>query len=188
MLSVGLAPAPADRFASIGAMATALGHTAPALPVRCPDTVAPSRERVPITRAATGPRHAATGAVPSRPHRRPLALAVIAAALVVAVAMGARATAIPGRPAVAVVPSDGVVTLSIAGVEHRYRLGAPGDLVLVGDWTCGGAETVGLYRPATGRALEFGAGGGSPIATAQLAPHHLPLVRRGPDGCDMIAV
>jgi hypothetical protein len=46
--------------------------------------------------------------------------------------------------------ADGVLTAGPA----RMRVGAPGDQVAVGRWTCG-AATVALLRPATGEVFRF---------------------------------
>jgi hypothetical protein len=55
-----------------------------------------------------------------------------------------------GRPAVTVA-DDGTVELD--GV--RYGLGAPGDLVSIGDWDCDGADTAALVRRASGEVFLF---------------------------------
>jgi hypothetical protein len=82
----------------------------------------------------------------------------------------------------------GDVRLTIDGVAHRYRVGEPGDIVLVGDFSCDGASSIALYRPHTGRVLEFASAGGPPIATAQLASGGVPVVERTPHGCEVIAL
>ncbi len=38
---------------------------------------------------------------------------------------------------------------------RRYGIGAPGDLTVVGDWTCTGASTPALLRPSTGEVAVF---------------------------------
>jgi hypothetical protein len=82
--------------------------------------------------------------------------------------------------------------VTLDGSTHTYRIGEPGDAVLLGDWDCDGTDTPGLYRPGTGLVLEFGTwqatgAGVGPTATAQLAPHRSPYVERG-SGCDTIAI
>src|SRR5690606_34297084 len=51
----------------------------------------------------------------------------------------------------------------------RYELGEPGDVVVVGDWTCSGVDTPGLYRPATGEVFLFERwpDPGDPLVTTQ---------------------
>jgi hypothetical protein len=44
--------------------------------------------------------------------------------------------------------------LEVAGTPG-YRIGAPDDRLLVGDWDCDGAPTPALYRPATGVVYAF---------------------------------
>jgi hypothetical protein len=41
------------------------------------------------------------------------------------------------------------------GQRRRYRLGAPDDQVVLGDWDCDGRATPGVYRPATGDTFLF---------------------------------
>lgn len=79
--------------------------------------------------------------------------------------------------------------VTLDGVAHRYRIGEPGDVVLLGDWDCDGIDTPGLYRPATGRVLEFGTWepGVDPTVTAQLDRDGDPFVTRG-EGCATVAL
>ncbi len=55
----------------------------------------------------------------------------------------------------AVVPTGEAMVLEIriddgALRPRRFVLGAPGDLLLLGDWDCDGVDTPALYRPTTG--------------------------------------
>jgi hypothetical protein len=53
---------------------------------------------------------------------------------------------------------EGVVWVP-AGVldvrEATFEVGAPGDVVVLGDWDCDGSDTPGVYRPATGAIALF---------------------------------
>jgi eukaryotic-like serine/threonine-protein kinase len=77
---------------------------------------------------------------------------------------------------------------------RRYEIGALGDALVLGDWNCDGAQTPGLYRPATGEVfLFFGwADAGRPLVAEPaetLAPGGRPRVTQGgPGGCDVIEV
>ena len=37
----------------------------------------------------------------------------------------------------------------------RWEVGAPGDLVTLGDWDCDGSKTLALLRPSTGAVYAF---------------------------------
>jgi hypothetical protein len=85
------------------------------------------------------------------------------------------------------VPTDGAEPV-------RYRLGEPGDQLVVGDWDCDGRDTPGLYRPVSGEVFTFdgfaGAGGelvsGPPRETGATGGD--PVVTTGNDGCDRVEV
>ena len=76
----------------------------------------------------------------------------------------------------------------------RFAVGQTGDIALLGDWRCRGAQTPGLYRPASGQLFLFDGWADShrsltsspPIATGVL--HGRPVVVRSPDGCDRVEV
>jgi eukaryotic-like serine/threonine-protein kinase len=76
----------------------------------------------------------------------------------------------------------------------RYQLGEAGDVLLVGDWDCDGAQTPGLYRPSSGEVFLFdgfaGPGGELDSGPAQQtgAIGGDPVVVTGDDGCDRIEV
>jgi eukaryotic-like serine/threonine-protein kinase len=76
----------------------------------------------------------------------------------------------------------------------RYQLGEPGDVLVVGDWDCDGAQTPGLYRPSSGEVFLFdgfaGPGGelDSGPAEATGTTDGEPVVIEGDDGCDRIEV
>lgn len=84
-----------------------------------------------------------------------------------------------------------LLVADVGGRPRTYRLGRPGDVVVVGDWDCDGIATPGLYRPSTGEALQYdswdpGAAGAPPASTAHLEPNATARVTRiGPD-CDAI--
>jgi hypothetical protein len=120
------------------------------------------------------PAPAATSAVPPR-RRWPLIAAagsVAAVALAVATRPDAAPEAAPPAPPVCALVgagtivgdpdgdgcpvagrwADGVLTIQVEpGTEpRRYAVGAPGDVVGLGDWDCDGDDTPGLFRPTTG--------------------------------------
>jgi hypothetical protein len=43
-----------------------------------------------------------------------------------------------------------------AGREFKYVVGGPGDVLMTGNWFCGLAETLVLYRPSSGVVYYFG--------------------------------
>jgi serine/threonine protein kinase len=79
--------------------------------------------------------------------------------------------------------------VTLDGVAHRYLIGDPTDVVLLGDWDCDGTDTPALYDPETGRVLAFGSWNANedPVASAPLAPNGEPSVTRR-DGCDTVAI
>jgi hypothetical protein len=106
----------------------------------------------------------------------------------------ARPTTVPGDRVVAgcgltAVQRGNELFVTVDGVDHRYRIGESGDVVLLGDWDCDGTDTPALYRPATGRVVVFGSwdAGVGPVATALLEPNGDPEVTRR-DGCDTVAL
>lgn len=52
-------------------------------------------------------------------------------------------------------PTTAELTVQTADGPARFRIGEPGDALLVGDWDCDGLDTPGLYRPATGETFLF---------------------------------
>jgi hypothetical protein len=64
------------------------------------------------------------------------------------------------------------------GRVDRYRLGAPGDQLLLGDWDCRDGASPALYRPATGEVLWIDRLGGE-IGERQYADH---VEQRAPGG------
>ena len=75
---------------------------------------------------------------------------------------------------------------------RRYRVGQPGDLILVEDWTCDGTPTLALLRPATDevflfpRWIEQGALAVEPVT--RVAGARDLVSQLGPDGCPTLAV
>jgi eukaryotic-like serine/threonine-protein kinase len=64
---------------------------------------------------------------------------------------------------------DGV--LEVAGEADeplRFRVGEPGDQLVLGDWDCNGSQTAALYRPASGEVFHFStwAGADAPLTSA----------------------
>lgn len=153
------------------------------------------------------------------PHRRPGLVAVVAGAALAAVGTSAIVLSVvvpgllgtperPGPNACPPVPTpmeadldgDGCPSavmwserervLEVEG--RRYRLGQPGDTVLLGDWDCDGRDTPALYRP--GGAVFFfdaWAEAGQPLPAAsqgeQLQDGKAEVVH-GEDGCDRLVV
>ncbi len=85
------------------------------------------------------------------------------------------------------------VALSPGSTPRRYRVGRPGDVVLLGDWDCNGVDTPGLYRTSTGRILYFDdwdttGAGLPPSATGAGDPGGEASLSTTDDGCDAITV
>lgn len=80
------------------------------------------------------------------------------------------------------------------GEVLRYQLGEPGDVLLVGDWDCDGAQTPGLYRPSSGEVFLFDgfAGPGGELESGPARPTGTsdgdPVVTTDDDGCDRVEV
>lgn len=75
----------------------------------------------------------------------------------------------------------------------RFRLGAPGDLLVVGDWDCDGTSTPAIYRPESGQTFHFDrwATVDQPVDATPgeiLAPESVPHTDGDDDGCDRIVV
>lgn len=74
----------------------------------------------------------------------------------------------------------------------RFRIGAPGDELLLGDWDCDGTDTdtAGIYRPATGETFLFDGWAEDRVLVARpgdvLAPATSPTITHD-GGCDRIA-
>ncbi len=86
------------------------------------------------------------------------------------------------------------VSLEGRGPPARFALGQPGDQAVLGDWACTGRATPALYRPSTGEVFYFTgwAGPRRPLASRGVERTGVlggrPQVRRGPPGCDRVAV
>ncbi len=79
--------------------------------------------------------------------------------------------------------------ISVGGI--RYAVGAPGDVVVVGRWTCGGTAFPALLRPATGQVWVFDAWAAParPVTgrlVAQIRGVVGLRVHPGPSGCDLL--
>lgn len=86
-----------------------------------------------------------------------------------------------------------VMTDPSAGNADRFRLGSPGDELVVGDWDCDGTTTPGLYRPASGETFHFDvwASTDAPVEASRgpvLASDATPQVDGSDDHCDRIIV
>jgi eukaryotic-like serine/threonine-protein kinase len=96
---------------------------------------------------------------------------------------------------VPIVWSDGqLIVPAPDGRVRRFHLDAdPGDVVLVGDWTCDGRDGIALYRPSSGEVFRFDRvdeQDGEVLAPAERIgePGGKPRVVTGVDGCDRIVV
>lgn len=97
-----------------------------------------------------------------------------------------------GRPG----PDQAAAGLIAAVVEHggvRYQVGAPGDIVVLGDWDCDGAPTPTVVRPADGSVWVFRgwAPGGEVVVAEALGYAPAPVAaaatpERG--GCDVLTI
>jgi hypothetical protein len=148
---------PSERRPSARRLAAAISA---AVPDRATPAVEAARGVDPIERLR--PAHAAPA---ERPPRRAtlalgLCLTVVGVASVVIGVAGLRGGA-PAAPPPLGAAAD--VTATAAPVPgsvlvadgHRYRVGAPGDHVLVGDWWCDGTPTPALLRPSTHEVFVF---------------------------------
>lgn len=97
-----------------------------------------------------------------------------------------------GRPE----PGRGAAGVIAPVVEHdgiRYQVGAPGDIVVLGDWDCDGAPTPSVVRPADGSVWAFrGWAPSGEVVVAEALGYALAPVaaaaipERG--GCDVLAI
>jgi eukaryotic-like serine/threonine-protein kinase len=77
------------------------------------------------------------------------------------------------------------------GTVDRYDLGgAPGDVLLVGDWNCDGHDTLAFYRPDDGQLFVFDTVAEEATARGQATgvTHGRPAVVTGTDGCAQVRV
>jgi tRNA A-37 threonylcarbamoyl transferase component Bud32 len=94
-------------------------------------------------------------------------------------------------PAASAAPAPEANVVSHDGA--RYRIGDPGDLVVVGDWDCDGSPTPTVVRPADGSVWTFPtwAPTGAPVGAEPVGVAPSPAsaaVTAGPDGCDELTV
>lgn len=73
--------------------------------------------------------------------------------------------------------------------EIWYEIGEPGDVVVLGHWSCAPLATPAVLRPATGELFVFdrwpaGDGSVSVVSTASVGPGATSLVLGEADGCD----
>ena len=167
-------------------------------PAPTPDPLRPARPGVADEEAS--PRPAEEPAPPTTDRQGPLPGSTTAPGTRTA----PRPDGAPGpgageRAAGVVPPADGGVTGSTtaaAVLEHEgssYAIGAPGEIVLVGDWDCDGTPTPSVVRPADGSVWTFRAwSAGGEVVTAEplgRTPSAVTAMsRRERGGCDVIAV
>jgi hypothetical protein len=157
---------PAEDVAELGRLLERHGGD-PALVARALAPDPPSMAA--LAESLAGPRELA----PRRPvadDERPRIPTVALAALVVVLAVLAAALvfrrggdASPTEPAAAVVrptTTTTAVPTTTTVLEHdghRWTVGEPGDVVVVGDWNCDGTGTPAVVRPTTGEVWLFSA-------------------------------
>ena len=78
-------------------------------------------------------------------------------------------------------------------IEHagrRYAVGAPGDVVLLGDWDCDGTASPAVHRPATGQVWRFDAWPETavPLAPAVVSTGAADVTVRRSGECDQLVV
>lgn len=150
------------------------------------------------------PETTATGHSDRRAGRPPLAvlagLVVTLVAAVLATVRSGEPDACPAAPEptarMADVDGDGCddrlrwsvgtgrLTAQTASGPQAWRLGAPGDRFLLGDWDCDGRPTPGLHRPSTGRTYTFDAWPTDAPVTAALVDGPLTCPHPSPTGED----
>lgn len=125
--------------------------------------------------------------------RRPVApsrtVAAVTASVVVVIAAGLvglappRSSAAGVEPVVEWDPVTATATVAAEDGPRVFRIGAPGDQLVTGDWWADGRTTAVLYRPATGERWLFEAWAGTdhdvaPRALVTAPPHGTLHVRR----------
>jgi hypothetical protein len=88
-----------------------------------------------------------------------------------------------------------VITVPLPAGRVAFRLGQPGDTILLGDWDCDGIDTPALYRPASGELRYYDAwpgvtdSAGSPASAVRAAEPGGHAVKREQVGrCDDVMV
>ena len=144
-------------------------------------------------------RGSAAGAAPAPTFRRTMALALAGGVLVV---LGVRQLGSSGAPTPAakaapnplidVRPAEAVPSSIVVEDGKRYRIGEPGDHLLVDDWRCDGQPTAAVFRPATHEVFVFSTWTvDEPLAVDAITaiPGAVSMVsQRGADGCPTLAV
>jgi hypothetical protein len=87
-------------------------------------------------------------------------------------------------------PAAAVATVTTDAGPTRYRLGRPGDSLLVGDWDGDGSLTPALYRPATGEVFTFDAwaAGRAAVRRAPVAGRATVVRSDGRDRVEIVGV
>ena len=143
------------------------------------------------------PAHAAPSETPRRGLAAALGVGALAAGAVVVAGVAAlrggspspvQASAPAARVTATAAPVDGSV-LTVGG--RRYRVGEPGDHLLVDDWRCDGEPTPAVLRPSTHEVFVFeGWATTEPVAVPPVAtvPGATALVSHDAgDGCPVLA-
>ncbi|MHB1487383.1 MAG: protein kinase domain-containing protein [Acidimicrobiales bacterium] len=100
-----------------------------------------------------------------------------------------------GCPEVAIWSGDIATVVLVPGSPpERFALGAPGDVLLLGNWNCAGPAAPALYRPSTGTVYFFANWSGPGGAQAQARglasgiSEGRAQVAHSTDGCDQVEV
>jgi tRNA A-37 threonylcarbamoyl transferase component Bud32 len=164
-------PSPADDVAALAAMLESQLDGSEAVLLRRALARARARRRGPARRpssrrlAATLGTLGALGAMAVQPagrppnRRGPVVIALVAIAVAAAVAGWAVTTGARSRPSCPPVDAGCRPLAHTAGTVNtpagRYRVGRPGDQVVLGRWQCAPDARLALLRPATGEVWAF---------------------------------
>ncbi|HUP87201.1 MAG TPA: hypothetical protein VM143_16220 [Acidimicrobiales bacterium] len=109
-------------------------------------------------------------------------------------APGPRTSAVTTTVVARVWPAEPVEVVGneIRSGGHRWSVGAPGDLVAVGDWDCDGQPTPAVARPGTSQLFVFREWATGAATTAAAAGPSIPgdavAIAADPSGCGRAAV
>jgi hypothetical protein len=195
----------ADDVASFGDLAALSGHDAVAARATVADVDARPAMQAVAASLVPSPRPLRPPPRRPMPRRWPRVLVAVPTALVLGLAAAlvlhtprsaaSRLPSATSQPTTtsttsttipSVGPSDGVVEFS----GHRWAAGLAGDVVVLGDWSCSGAPTPAVLRPATGQVWRFERWpeGAEPVASRAVGvvPDGRRLAVRRVDGCDQL--
>lgn len=88
--------------------------------------------------------------------------------------------------------ASGTLTTSLSGEAELWKVGEPGDLAAIADWSCTGIPTLGVFRPSDGTWFTFSNWSAGATSTVQHLATGQPAttldVRMRIDGCATPAV